>query len=105
LAVAVTLATPRALVVAVPLDNTALAPLEGAVKATTMPLNGLLFESLTVTWRALGKAVPAVVDCGVPPEAVTLAGWPPVPEVTDAPTGAETLEPKLESPPYDAVRE
>jgi hypothetical protein len=48
LAVAVTLATPDALVIAVGLDSVALAPLPGALKFTVMPLSGLPPASFTV---------------------------------------------------------
>ena len=72
MAVAVTLATPEALVIAEELDNMALAPLAGAAKVTLMPLTGLPFVSFTVTCRAFAKAALNSVDCGVPPVAVTL---------------------------------
>ena len=61
LAVAVTLAWPLELVVAVVLDSAALAPEEGAEKLTTMPLSGLLLASFTATTRGLAKAVIIVV--------------------------------------------
>jgi hypothetical protein len=76
LAVAVTLAIPEALVTAVLLDRVALAPLAGAVKATITPFTGFPHESFTVACNAFGKAVPARVDCGVPPVAAILAGCP-----------------------------
>jgi hypothetical protein len=72
LAVAVTLATPEALVTATVLDSTALAPTGGAVNVTETPLTGFPFWSFTVACRALGKAAPTRVDCGVPPAAVKL---------------------------------
>src|SRR5580700_3867895 len=74
LAIAVTLATPKTLVEAVLLDNTALAPLGGAVNVTVAPLTGLPPESMTVTWSGLAKGAPNGANCGVPPEAVILAG-------------------------------
>ena len=49
LAVAVTLATPEELVVAVGDDRIALAPVDGTAKLTDMPLTGLLAASSTVT--------------------------------------------------------
>jgi len=73
LAVAVTLATPDALVMAVVPDSVALAPLEGAAKVTVTPLSGIPPESFTVAASAAPKAAPITADCGVPPVAVTLA--------------------------------
>jgi hypothetical protein len=78
LAVAVTLATPEALVTAVGLDRVALAPEGGAAKITVTPLNGFPAESLTVACSAAAKAVPYGADWPVPPVAVTLAVWPEV---------------------------
>jgi len=50
--------------------NVPLAPLVGAAKVTVAPLTGLLFESLTVAWSAVAKAVPMAALCGVPPVAL-----------------------------------
>ena len=74
LAVAVTLATPEALVTAMGLDRVALAPVGGAAKDTVTPDSGFPPESFTVACRAVAKAVPTETDCGVPPVAVILAG-------------------------------
>ena len=73
MAVAVTLATPKALVNAVGLDNTALAPDTGTAKVTVMPFTKFPLVSFTVTCSAIGKAAPTGVDCGVPAVGVTLA--------------------------------
>jgi hypothetical protein len=73
LAVAVTVATPEALVTAVGLDRVALAPVAGAAKVTVTPDTGLPAESLTVACNAVGNAVPTTVDCGEPPVAAILA--------------------------------
>src|ERR1017187_1730142 len=70
------LATPEALVNALPVDRVALALAAGAVKVTMAPTTGRPLESVTVTWRALGKALFNGPDCGVPPVAVMLAGGP-----------------------------
>src|ERR1700686_4377047 len=78
LAVAVTLAMPEALVTPVALDRVALAPVGGAAKVTVTPDSGFPAESFTVACRAVAKAVPKGADWGVPPVAVTLAGWPDV---------------------------
>ena len=78
LAVAVTLATPEALVTVMGLDRVALTPIGGAAKVTVTPGNGFPAESFTVACRAVAKAVPKRADWGVPPVAVTLAGWPDV---------------------------
>ena len=69
LAVAVTLAIPEPLVLAVLLESVALAPLPAAVtvKVTVIPAIGLLLESLTMTASGLAKAALGLVDC-VPPE-------------------------------------
>lgn len=69
LAVAVTLATPEALVTAVALDRVALAPVAGAAKVTVAPLIGFPAESLTVACSAFANEVPTAADCGVPPVA------------------------------------
>src|SRR6185369_9732549 len=76
LAMAVTLATPAALVTAVVLDRVALAPDVGAAKVTVTPLIGLPSESLTVACRGLAKLAPDSAVCGVPPVAAMLAGAP-----------------------------
>ena len=70
LAVAVTLATPEALVNAVGLDSTALAPVGGAAKTTVAPVTGLPSASFRVACSVLVKGEPMGVDCGVPPVAV-----------------------------------
>lgn len=75
MAVAVTLATPEALVTAVRLDRVALAPLAGVVKVTVTPFTGLPSESSTVACNAFGKTPPTVMVWGVPPVAAMLAGW------------------------------
>jgi hypothetical protein len=49
LAVAITLATPAALVTAAALDRTALAPVDGGVNVTVTPLSTWPPASLTVT--------------------------------------------------------
>jgi hypothetical protein len=95
LAVAVTLATPEAFVdtnmllddpALAPLDNRAPAPLDGAEKPTETLLTGRPAESLTVTESADGKAVLTAADCGVPPDAMTLAIFTLVSEnVADCP--------------------
>ena|ERR1700674_4287699 len=79
LAVAVTLATPEALVSAEELDSTALAPISGTPKVTVTPDTGFPAESLTVVCSAVAKAEPDGADWGVPPAAVILAGTVPVP--------------------------
>ena len=70
MAVAVTLATPAALVTAVPLDKVALGPTVDTVNVTVTPLTRLPSASFTVACNAIGNAVPAPADCGVPPVAV-----------------------------------
>jgi hypothetical protein len=70
LAVAVTPATPEALVTAVGLERVALAPEAGGVKMTVTPGTGLPSASLTVAWRGLGNGVLTPTDCGVPAVAV-----------------------------------
>ena len=77
LAVAVTLATPAALVTAVGLDSVALAPLPGAVKETVTPLNRLPPESFTVACNAPAKTALVRAVCGVP-AGVIVAGSPAV---------------------------
>jgi hypothetical protein len=81
LAVAVTLATPEALVSAEEFDSTALAPVSGTPKVTVAPETGFPAESFTVTCSAVGKAVPDGADWAAPPVAVILAGKVPVPPV------------------------
>ena len=78
LAVAVTLATPWALVTAVAPESVAPAPEAGAEKFTVTPLNGLPPASFTVACSAVMNVVEIAVACGVPPVAVTLAGGPAV---------------------------
>jgi hypothetical protein len=95
LAVAVTLATPEALVTAVPLERAALAPTGGAAKVTVTPPSGLPSESFTVACNAFGNAVLRAADCGVPPVAVREAGGPTVlvseKEAESAPMTAVTV--------------
>jgi len=67
--VAVTFATPEALVTAVALDSVALAPVAGAAKVTVAPETGFPAASFTNACRAFENAVPVAVDCGVPPTA------------------------------------
>jgi hypothetical protein len=78
LAVAVTLATPEALVSAEELDSTALAPISGTPKVTVAPGTGFPTESVTVTCSAVAKAVPDGADWDMPPVAVILPGTVPV---------------------------
>ena len=79
LAVAVTVATPAALVMTVRADSVARAPVDGAANVTVTPLTGLLLASRTVTWSEVAKAVLIAVDCGVlPAVAVMLAAAPAV---------------------------
>jgi len=54
--------------------NVALGPLAGAAKVTLTPLSGLPPPSLTVACRAVAKAVFTAAFCGVPTEAIILAG-------------------------------
>ena len=84
MAVAVMVATPEALVTAEALDNTALAPPAGAMNDTVTPLIGLPATSFKVTWSALPNAVPTAANCGVPPEAVRVAGDPVLVREKDA---------------------
>ena len=60
------LAKPEALVVAVALDSTALAPLAGAAKVTVTLGSGLLLASFTRTTNGLPNAVLTFVVCGLP---------------------------------------
>ena len=76
LALAVMLATPEALVIAEVFDSTALGPLAGAANITMTPLDGLPAASLTVTCSAFVNGWPVAANCGVPLEAVRLAGGP-----------------------------
>ena len=78
LAVAVTLATPDALVTAVMFDGVALAPVVGDAKVTVAPLTGSPNWSFTVACRAVRKAFPTPADWGVPAVDVILAGGPAV---------------------------
>ena len=64
LAVAVTLATPEALVVAVSDDSVALAPDAGTANVTVTPGTGKFELSRTVTCSGLAKAVEMTVVCG-----------------------------------------
>ena len=74
MAVAVTLATPAALVTADEDDSVAEAPEVGAEKFTVTPLTGLPPLSVTVADNALPNAMFTPVVWGVPPLAVMLAG-------------------------------
>jgi hypothetical protein len=74
LAVAVTLATPEALVATVVSERYALAPDAGAAKVTIALLTGFPAESLTVTCSGFGKPVITDAVCGMAPVAVILAG-------------------------------
>jgi hypothetical protein len=74
LAVAVTLATPDALVTDVMFDKAALAPVDGGAKVTMAPLTGFPSTSFTVACSAFGKTVATVVDCPMAPVTVILAG-------------------------------
>ena len=76
LAVAVTLATPAALVVALGVERVAVAPEAGGVKVTSTPLTALFSASRTVACRAVPKAVFTVVVCDAPPVARIKAGGP-----------------------------
>ena len=76
LAVAVTVATPEALVTAVAFDKVALAPEEGAVKVTVAPLTRFPLVSFTVAWSGVVKAPPKRAACGAPAVAVMLVGAP-----------------------------
>ena len=75
-AVAATEAIPLALVTAVGAESEAPAPLAGAEKLTVTPLTGFPPASVRIACSAAGNAVPACVYCGVPPDAVRLAGKP-----------------------------
>jgi hypothetical protein len=74
-------ATPLAFVVAVfaPPANVPLGPVcAGAANVTITPETGLVPASFTVTCSCDAKAALTVALCGVPPEAVMLAGAPAV---------------------------
>jgi len=58
-AVAVTLATPDTSVIVVGADNTAEAPLAGALKATGMPAIGFPDVSVTTAFKAAANGAPA----------------------------------------------
>jgi hypothetical protein len=78
LAVAVTLACPEAFVVTDVADSTALDPAPGAAKVTVAPGTAAPIASLTVTARAVAKAVPTDVLWLPPPETTICAGTPGV---------------------------
>ena len=59
---AVILATPEPLVIAVGEDKFALAPLAGAVKLTIAPPRGIPLFS-TVTWSGKANGFPMGADC------------------------------------------
>jgi hypothetical protein len=67
-------AIPRPFVTAVaelaPPTNVALAPLEGVVKVTAMPLTGEADASSTCACKAPANAVPSIANCEAPPTAV-----------------------------------
>ena len=72
-------ATPLASVMTVAeLLNVPLAPLPGAANVTDAPGTGLLDESRTVAFNAVGNAVLTVVLWGEPAVVVMLAGAPTV---------------------------
>jgi hypothetical protein len=66
------------MIVAVLLLNTPEAPEPGAVNVTFTPEMGLLPASLTVTARALAKAVLTAADCGVVPAFAVIDAAAPV---------------------------
>jgi hypothetical protein len=79
LAVAVTDATPRALVAVVAEGlNVADAPEPGGANVTATPETGLPLASVTDTESAVANAVLTVVLCGLPPTTVTEAAGPAV---------------------------
>src|SRR5579883_2394160 len=78
LAIAMTDATPEALVTAGFPVKVALAPDAGAVNDTDTPLIGLPLVSFTSTCNGVAKLVFTAADCGVPPVAVTLPAEMPV---------------------------
>ena len=71
---ALTVAMPDALVIALGAESTALAPEDGATKLTVKPASGLLPESVTFADRATGNAVVTAVVCGDPAATVSTAG-------------------------------
>jgi hypothetical protein len=77
-AVAVTLASPFASVVAVGPLSVALAPAAGAAKATLTPGTRLPKASLTTTTSGLAKPVATVADCPEPDTTATDAAAPGV---------------------------
>ena len=94
-AVAVTLASPAAFVLAVGDDRLALAPEPGGANVTVAPDTGLFEASLTVTCSCWPNCVLIKVDCVPPPVAATLAAAPAVLvrlKLADSPpTVAETM--------------
>ena len=70
MAVAITLATPEALVNVVPAERTAEAPEAGAENVIGTPLTGMPEESVNVTWSGVEKATPTCADWGRVGEAV-----------------------------------
>ncbi len=77
LAVAVIAAVPPLPIVAVPLERTAEAPLEGALKLIMPPATGSIgFLAVTVTASAFLNAWPVGADCGVlPVTGVSVNPW------------------------------
>jgi hypothetical protein len=72
LAVAITWATPDALVTALFADSVALAPPGGGEKVTVWPAIGLPFMSKSVACRAVAKGCPIMAVCVAPPVAVNV---------------------------------
>lgn len=91
-AVAVTLATPAALVTAEALERVALAPEPGTAKFTVTPDTRLLAASRTVVCNAVENALLTEVVCEAPPVALTEAAGPArfvSPKLTEPVPGAE----------------
>jgi hypothetical protein len=78
LAVAVTLATPLAFVVALGALRPAVAPVVGAAKATVTFGTTLPFASSTIARSGEAKGVPTVVVCAPPAPTLMEAGAPGV---------------------------
>lgn len=97
-------ATPEAFVVAVvtPPAKVPLAPPPGAANVTVTPLTGLFSESFTVACSCSANAVLTVALCGVPEEAVMLAGVPAPPPPPAGLKAARTAPQLLEA---DSVAE
>jgi hypothetical protein len=86
--------TPEAFVattiVAVPLLNTPVAPVPGAVNVTFTPDTGLPPASFTVTARGFAKAVLIFADCGVVPAFAVIVAAAPVTLVSEKLAGVAT---------------